>query len=170
MNKGTTGQNEGARNEDGSEGKEPLFHMEKAISEWEERKKRNSNVLVMNVNESTKHNKEERTQDETDRVRRLFSELQLTGNGFKVFRIGKFDPDKVRLLKVIFNNESDARHVIYNRNKIPGNVKVFRDQTKVQRDYYKCIKEKLKEYTDRGDTTKTIKYINSIPTIVNVKN
>ncbi|KAG5885297.1 hypothetical protein JTB14_002854 [Gonioctena quinquepunctata] len=141
-----------------------LFQTVEAISEWEERKKRSKNIIITNISESTKNDKTQRTLDEIDKV-------QLLDHNVKVFRQGKFDPNKIRLVKVIFNTEKDAKQVSFNKNKLPGSVKVFFDQTMIQREYYKHVKDnKLKEMVEKGDTSKTIKYVNSVPKIVNLKN
>ncbi|KAG5876243.1 hypothetical protein JTB14_032418 [Gonioctena quinquepunctata] len=147
-----------------------LFQTEEAISEWEERKKRSKNIIITNKSESTKNDRTQRTLDEIDKVQHLLSDIQLLDRNVKVFRLGKFDPNKLRLVKVIFNTEKDAKQVFFNKNKLPGSVKVFFDQTMIQREYYKHVKDKLKEMVEKGDTSKTIKYVNSAPKIVNLKN
>lgn len=57
--------------------------------------------------------------------------------------------------------------ILKNKNKlaIPG-IYIYNDQTKMQRNYYLSIKEKLKERTERGETDIRIKYVNNIPTII----
>ncbi|KAG5886957.1 hypothetical protein JTB14_011913 [Gonioctena quinquepunctata] len=146
-----------------------LYQTEEAISEWKERKKRSKNIIT-NISESTKNDKTQRTLDEIDKVQRLLSDIQQLDRNVKVFRLGKFDPNEIRLVKVIFNTEKDAKQVFFNKTKLPGSVKVFFDQTMNQREYYKHVKDKLKEMVEKGDTSKTIKYVNSVPKIVNLKN
>lgn len=66
------------------------------------------------------------------------------------------------------NSPEDAINVLKNKQliKIPS-VKIFSDQTVAQRQYFQKVKIELQELIAKGDHSKTIKYINNKPTIVN---
>lgn len=64
----------------------------------------------------------------------------------------------------------EAVKILKNRHQIIGkisNLRIYGDQTKKQRDYYKIMKNKLDSIIASGDNTKIIKYVNGVPQIVN---
>lgn len=144
-----------------------VSQFENCISEMEQRKNRSKNIIIMNVKESSKPDRNERIAEETQTIKKLLENIKLSDNNFKLFRLGKYTQERNRPLKVCFNSSADAVEVLRNRTKINiPNLLIFGDQTVQQRDYYKFIKARLNALIAGGDNTKTIKYINSVPTIV----
>lgn len=144
--------------------------MEEMLVEWEDRKRRSKNVIMTNVSESVKANKNERIIDEKQKVEKILKDIDIKENNFQVFRLGRFEQNRTRLIKVVFTSENDAKQVLINKKKLPNNVKAFNDQTPKQREYYNSVKKKLNEMIRNGDSTKIIKFVNSVPTIVVKKN
>jgi hypothetical protein len=137
------------------------------INEIEERSKRRKNVIIANIKESEKVNGHERKIDDKNTVINILSPIGITMDRIKVFRLGKFNKENNRLIKIIFETEDDAITILKNKNKIKvPRLRIFNDQTKMQIDYYKKLKGKLQAMQDNGDMNKGIKYINGRPTIV----
>lgn len=103
-------------------------------------KSKRTNNIILNVKESALINKTEREKDEVDTVKKLFNEGDLNLENFKAYHIGKFDENKNRPVKVIFNNSDEPiektkkKRFIF--NKILS-IKVFKDQIPMQREYSK---------------------------------
>lgn len=71
----------------------------------------------------------------------------------------------LQILQSKYDVVSVFKNIKSDRNVIPRGIKIFSDQTKQQKEYYMKIKRQLEELiTD--ESSKTIKYINNIPTIV----
>lgn len=140
---------------------------EEMMMELIERQKRECNIMVMNVKEPQSLTSGTRRQEDLNSAINLLKDFNVDTTDLKVFRVGKVAPNKNRLLKIILKSRHDAIAVLKNRENIPQGVKVFADQTKKQRDYYLSIKSQLEERMAAGDTTKTIRFINNVPTIVN---
>lgn len=140
---------------------------EEVIQEVYDRQTRSKNIIISNIKESAEKNRKERLADESSTIQGILDLFQIEETySFKIQRLGKFHPDKTRLIKVMFPEESVPKLILKTKNKVqvPG-VKIFADQTKLQRDTYRALKHQIKD-----DNTKTIKYINNIPRIVDKNN
>lgn len=137
------------------------------ISELEERQKCAANIILTNIKESSAANRQNRIQDEQRAVKEILQKTEIQITDFHLQRLGKYDPNKNRPIKILMPNKHLAVQILKNRDKIniPG-VKLFSDQTKMQRNYYLSLKQKLEEFRKNGDDSKTIKYINNMPKIV----
>lgn len=137
------------------------------ICELEERQKCASNIIITNIKESSANNRQSRTEDEMKVVKEILGKTGTQVSDFQVHRLGKYQANKNRPIKVLMQNKHLAIQILKNSNKvgIPG-VKIFNDQTKMQRNYYLSLKQKLEEYKRNGDDSKTIKYVNNVPKIV----
>lgn len=144
-----------------------LNNEEDLISEMLDRQKRMSNIIVYNVNESHQKSQAERNIEDKEAILNILEGVDVNKNNIKLFRLGKFITGKVRPIKVILNSAEDAKHILKNKQliKIPS-IKIFADQTLVQRQYFRKVKAALQELIDSGDTSKTIRYVNNKPTIV----
>lgn len=145
------------------------INAEEFMNEISERQKRASNVVVLNINESNKTVVSQRIEEDKNSIKQILDGIEVDTTNIKVYRLGKFLPNKVRPLKVCFSTRNDAITVLRNKKliKIPS-IKIFADQTKVQRDYFIKIKKQLEEFKERGEI-KIIKYINNIPTLVDLR-
>lgn len=140
---------------------------EEIITELFERQKRESNIMVMNVKESQAAAPHVRKQEDIDTIKSLFQRVEVDLDRINVFRVGQVALNKNRLIKVVMNGRQDAVTIFKNKNLLPPGIKIFSDQTKSQREYYLSVKNKLNEQIASGDTSKTIKYVNNVPTIIN---
>ncbi|CAG9773588.1 unnamed protein product [Ceutorhynchus assimilis] len=139
--------------------------MEDVIAEMEERRYRANNVIILNINESLKASRGERLEDEKQTVLEALESVNITDRNISIQRLWKYVQNRCRPLKVSFANPNDAKEVLKNRRNLP-NMKMFADQTIKQQKYYKTIKQKLLDIIANGDNSKTIRYINTVPTIV----
>lgn len=142
-------------------------NMEDIISEMLDRQNRASNVIVFNIKESVKKTQAGRNEDDNESVKTILADFPVDWSSVKLFRLGKFSVGRNRPIKVLFNSVSDAKQILRNRNrlKVPG-IKIHADETKAQRDYFHKVKSRLDELIAGGDNSKTIKFVNSKPTIV----
>lgn len=135
------------------------------VQEIQERQSRASNIIIHNIKESGGKNKQERIREDTESTKNIIDNINNVVVK-RTFRLGKYVVGKNRPIKVILNSPEEALSILKNKHKvdIPG-IGIYNDQTKMQRNYYLSIKEKLKERLEKGETNLRIKYMNGIPTI-----
>lgn len=140
------------------------------IQEIHQRQIRAANVIVCNIQESKEKNRLDRARDDTENVKKILGKLSEHVTVNKTFRLGKYSDNKNRPVKVTLSSTEEVLHVLRNKREItlPG-IKVFADQTKMQQQYYLEVKNKLNVLLGQGETNKSIKYINGIPTIVELR-
>lgn len=136
-------------------------------SEIEERNRRRNNVIVFNVEESAEEDREKSLNDDRKRIYNLLrvADQALTIADMKCFRLGKKDRNKPRPVKVILNNQSHVSELMKNRTKIQGSIKIFRDQTVIQRNLFLKLKDELNTRTRKGEKNLYIKFVKGAPRI-----
>lgn len=140
---------------------------EDMISEMIDRQRRASNIMVANIKEPLGNSQDERSETDKKSIKDILKNINIDTTDIKVYRIGKFNPGKDRLVKVVLNSSNEALTVLKNKRNIHiPSIRIFSDQTKQQRDFYRSIKKQLDDLKASGDDTKTIKYINNKPVIV----
>lgn len=140
---------------------------EQIIRECQERKKREKNVIFVGITEHVSLSTQERIQSDERAVLSITSEINRDiPKPIMIFRIGKYNPNKTRSIKVCYDNSETALLLLRNRGKLSENIKIFSDQTLAQRKYYLNTKEELRRRMNNGETDLTIKYINGIPNII----
>ncbi|KAJ8980532.1 hypothetical protein NQ317_008329 [Molorchus minor] len=139
-------------------------NMEDVISEIIDRQSRATNVIIFNVNESSNNTKVGRLQDDREAVINILEDYAVDKTDLKLFRLGKISPNKMRPIKLTLKSAEEAKYILRNKLvKTPG-IKIVADQTKAQQEYFKKVRADLLALEDN---TKTIKFINNKPTIVN---
>lgn len=152
----------------GEESKALTLSEEDLIGEMMERQSRASNIIIYNVNESKKKSQQERNNEDINTVQEILENFDFDKGKIKSFRLGKFLPSKIRPIKAILPSPENVKQILKNRELIKGpSVRIYLDQTIMQREYFKKIKNELQALIDSGDANKTIKFINNKPTIVN---
>ncbi|KAL3287328.1 hypothetical protein HHI36_001803 [Cryptolaemus montrouzieri] len=126
----------------------------------------NSSGTNMDQNQENAVGADDRRKDDLNAVRNLLGGCNVDLQNLQVIRIEKVSPNKNRLTKVIMKSKLEVVEMLRNKQSIPQVNKVFRDQTIKQKDYYMKIKNELQDLISKGDNSKTIKFINEIPTIV----
>lgn len=142
--------------------------VESFMFEMQERQTRVCNIIVTNIQESSQTTRTSRINEDTSTIKNILRpsgiEEQYVNYNCKIQRLGKYEEGKNRPVKVILPSRDHAVFILKNKNKINiPNVKIFGDQTKMQREYYFKLRKQLE---DLKDDSKVIKYINNIPKIV----
>ncbi|KAG5889191.1 hypothetical protein JTB14_019208 [Gonioctena quinquepunctata] len=111
-----------------------------------ERQKRAANIIMLNLNEFNKTVHSQRIDEDKNAVKEVLQNIDVPLGNINVFRIGTFQPNKVRPLKVGFSSSNDVLVVLKKKKsaRVP-NVKNFADQTKSQRDYFNKMKTQLEK-------------------------
>lgn len=146
---------------------------ESIIYEINERRRRASNVIIFNAEESSSDNLNDKIEHDKKQCIEIIKHVaDINLDEVKVIRLGKNADGKVRPLKVILRNEVDALSVLRNKKKLPrtSKVSIQSDRTPMQRDYFNKIKAELTSRQDKGENDITMKYIRGIPTITKLKN
>lgn len=146
-----------------------LFLGEQIMQEMQHRVNRERNIVLVGLPEQIASTSEDRlSRDEAD----VFRTISLVCTGIpkpsKVFRIGKLQPGRNRSIKVCFETTEPAKKLLRNRNKLQTGLKIFSDQTPIQQNFMKNLREELRRRQENGETNLTIKYINGTPTITKI--
>jgi hypothetical protein len=142
------------------------FSPEQLVNEINERQKRASNIIVFNVNESSKALRSDRISDDKNAISQILQDINVNVNNIDVFRLGKFQQNKIRPMKVCFRTREEALQVLKNKKSIrTPNIKIVADQTRAQREYFDKVKTKLDELK-RNSENKIIRFVNNVPAIV----
>lgn len=131
------------------------------INEIEERKFRAKNIIIFEINESNEENAVDRINHDKQKVADIIPDINK--DNIKVTRLGKFVINKKRPVRVMFQNEHQAKEIL---RKKKGDKRVKNDLTPVQRSKLTDLQNKLKEKIDKGDQGWTIKYISGQPTLM----
>ena len=152
-----------------SENKAPQLD-ESLISEVSERFKRKNNIMIYNLEESDLSDDAKRLKADEKKIQDLLNSLiKFDTNSIKQFsRLGKAVKDKVRPIKVTLTESDIATSILRNKDKCPDPVKIASDQTTMQRDYLRKLRNEL-DTINKDAVTKTIKFVRGIPTIVELE-
>lgn len=143
---------------------------ENVISEMAERENRKRNILVFGVKESTGTTQQDRIKTELETVKRMIrqvdNEVPLTD--LRVFRLGAYNENRIRPIKVLFPTKDEALKVLRNKNKVPEGALWYikYDQTSMERAHLKQVLATLEERKIKGETNLKVKYMNGVPKIV----
>lgn len=142
---------------------------EKMYREVQERGEREKNVILMGIPEQQSTNAQERTSKDMLDVLNITATIDKDiAKPIKVIRIGKFNPEKVRKVKVCYETNIPAKFLLRNKSKLPEHIKVYSDQTPAQYKYLQKIKAELARRQASGESNLTIKYIQGTPCITEI--
>ncbi|CAH2087022.1 unnamed protein product [Euphydryas editha] len=141
---------------------------ENAITEIKEREFRSKNIVINGIPEPQSLNREERMSMDKKEVNNILKKLNQTYPEPKImFRLGKFNANKTRPIKVCFNSQEVVKSILRKRKDIDiETIKIYSDQTPQQQKYLKNLKDELKRRLESGQKDLGIKYINSVPRII----
>lgn len=155
--------------------RQSMLATESAIQEMAERANRANNLIVYDIPESSSDVVEQRI--EHDKKECVAVMQNVTGkvkfDGIKLFRLGarkSVAGARPRPLKVVLHSKRDALEVLRNKSKLSKPSSIVADQTPMQREYMKHLREELTKRTNDGETDITIKYVRGQPTIVKTTN
>lgn len=146
-----------------------VSQLEPAVQEMQEREYRAANILLFGVKESDTVTKDERITQENKTVEEILQRIDSTvTREIKVRRLGKYEPQKVRPIKVTFPSKAIALGILKQRSKLSSNEAIYikSDQTVNQRNYLKAIIAEMETRIQEGEQNLRIKYVNSVPKII----
>lgn len=149
-----------------------MLATESAIQELAERGKRANNLIIYDIPESSSDQPLQRQEHDTEECKTIIASLTKKVNceDIKVIRLGRQNSKNGNLprpVKVIMKSKTDAIEVLRNKSKLTKPTKIQPDQTVMQREYLKYLRDELERRTSNGETDLTIKYIYGQPKIVN---
>lgn len=138
-----------------------------AINELEERRDKSKNVLLMNVPESKSETQACKMKDDMNMVLSVIDGFDnLRKDNIRISRIGREEPNKVRPIKVTFNDCVDARYLLQNSRIIRGAVRAKPDMTIKQREQLRTLWKEVEDRRAAGEENLIVKFFNSVPKIV----
>lgn len=137
------------------------------MSEIAERQKSESKVIVLNVPESKKSTGTDRLQDDREKLATLIlQELSHALPKIKIRRLGKPAEGKTRPLLLDTPSPEEAR-MLLKAKPADGSSSIFKHYlTHAQQRQLNSLRAELRELENSGDQSKTIKFINGVPKIV----
>lgn len=141
---------------------------EDLIREINERSNREKNLIIVGIPElHGSDTNERRLNDEKEVLNIISSIISHTFTSLKTSRIGKYNANKDRSIKVYLDSPATAKEILKNKDKISHkDVKIFSDRTPAQQLYMKELKKELLTRKENGEQDLIIKYINGHPKIV----
>lgn len=146
----------------------PSMKAEEIITELNERCERSKNLLVSGISEPTSKDPKERQEHDRTMVWNILKSIDPDCvEPKKVFRLGKYNPNKKRPIKACFESQNITKYILRHKSNVKNSeVKIFGDQTPQQQAYMKTLTEELDHRTKNGEINLRIKYIKGIPKII----
>lgn len=140
---------------------------EKLIMELKERASRETNIIIFGIPENTNSiaiaRQDYDLQQVLKHIKGIYADCP---QPLKLFRLGRYRSDNHRPIKVCFTSRDTVMHILRNKSNMSKDIRVYSDQTPMQRDYYNKIRNELQNRQENGESNLTIKYINGIPKIM----
>lgn len=146
-----------------------ISEMDSIANEIDERNRRKRNIIVCNVEENSHSKLDDVIREDKSRICTLLGTIDpsVTASDLKCFRLGRRNNNKPRPIKVILKHENQVIEIMKNRFKLSAPIRVYRDQTVIQRNKYMKLKDELKIRGQNGEKDLIIKFIKGIPRIIN---
>ncbi|KAF6197332.1 hypothetical protein GE061_020312 [Apolygus lucorum] len=145
--------------------------IEETFAEFDDRRRRASNVLIYDFPESTAPRSIDAQGDDLKNLEESLNKLSpdFVDSLRRTTRIGLPRPNVCRPLKVVLDSSITAtKLLIANRASNPSVFSsMSSDKTQMQRDYLKKLRSELKTKIENGEPS-TIKYKSGVPTIVSL--
>ncbi|CAG5096684.1 Protein of unknown function [Cotesia congregata] len=136
------------------------------ISELNERKKRESEVIIINVLESKKPPGVDRRQEDVEIIKTLIPpDISNLLPDIKLRRLGKPTQGKTRPVLLYTPSSKVARAIIKSKPATETNIKFKFSLTQAQQQHLSTLRAELDELAENEDINETIKYINGVPKI-----
>lgn len=147
---------------------------EEMTSEITDRLNRKKNLLIYGVPEQ---NQQASSDDRILADKRVVTDILgvvkpgTCSDYIKPVRLGKFDKNKSRPIKIELNNEQEVVNIIRNVKKLKNSrdfvgMSLSYDRTPKQIAYYKKLRKELEERQEAGESNLKIKYERGVPIIV----
>lgn len=142
---------------------------EDIIAEINERKRREVNVIALNVPESKKADGKERLEEDRAQLATILPpEMVNQTKDIKLRRLGRQSAGRTRPLLIETKSTSDARTIFKYKPDQDTRVVFKPDLTPAQQKHLSSLRTKLETLNVNGKSNKTIKYVNGIPKIVDI--
>ena len=135
----------------------------KVVDDFFDKDKRKKNIILHNLPEPRAGTLEQRSQEDINQFLEMVKEtFRLRVSVAKSFRVGKANPDKPRLLVVTLENE-DVKHELLKmapqlRHSVRwGNIYLSPDQTKVEREASRKLRDELRSRRAAGEQSLVIR-------------
>lgn len=148
---------------------------EEIVAEVNDRNSRKSNLVIFGLVEPEQSQSPENRQKlDKDNIKDILNAL-LPDEDFdylRPVRLGKYTPNKIRIVKITLANEPMVHKLIKNTSKLKNmeeykHISISLDRTSRQINFYKKLKIQLSDRNNNGENC-GIKYINGVPKIVNL--
>lgn len=138
--------------------------VDRIATEVNERKKRESNIIMYDIPESTSETSSIAYDADMNNARQYLNNINENIHIFKILRLGKRSA-KPRPLKIVLKSPDDVKLVFKNRDKLPNN-RVKNDYTPMQQQQLRKIYDELQQRKNNGENDIMVKFINNTPTII----
>lgn len=143
------------------------LNVEDFITEMQERTIRAKNIIIVGIAESgLKGPAERRESDKQEVLKTTRSILVDCPEPDKVIRLGKFNSNKNRPIRVCYKSDETPKTLLRNKRNKDDPIKFFSDQTVNQQKNLRKLKKELETRVQKGETNLQIKYVKGTPKIV----
>lgn len=143
---------------------------EEIVSELNERGHRSKNIIISGVSEPNANNPSERREEDKTTVLKIINTIVRHTSNLepeRIYRLGKYQSDKCRHLKVCFSSPDIVKSILKNKQNLKEEkIKIFSDQTPQQQEYMAMLKQRLENRIASGEDNLCIKYIRGVPKII----
>lgn len=148
-----------------------LFKYEDFMSETRDRLIREKNIIISGIDEIQSTNSEERRNYDVSQVNKMIKfAVPNCSEPIKAIRLGKYNCNRSRPIKVIFKSPETPKLILKNRTKIQQEkFKIYSDETPQQKKYRLNLRVELERHINEGEKDITIKYIHGIPKITKIE-
>lgn len=138
------------------------------LAEMKEQSYRDKNIIIHNIPENMSLSQTESMNTDIASVKKILSDMDssTTNIDLKIYRLGIRKTDKPRSIKVEFPEAKWPKILLKKKNTLKNNIRMYQDQTFLQRKQLTDLREELEKRKSSGETDITIKYLNNNPTIV----
>lgn len=133
-----------------------------------ERMERSKNIIISGIREIHIDSMEKRREmDRSEVKKQLLIIYPNCPEPLKIFRLGKYDGNKTRPLKVCFSSSEISKTIVKNKSKLTDpSIKIYSDQTPSQRQTMSNLRDELRHRREKGENNLIIKYIKGNPKII----
>lgn len=140
---------------------------EEFFKEIQERNSRTKNLIISGMPEPYDMDSKHRRQNDQQEVVKILNTLiDKCPEPVKILRIGKYNKERNRHIKICFTDSETPRIILNNKTKLSSTLRIFTDQTPMQQELFKETKMELNRRLLAGETNLIIKYIKGIPKVI----
>lgn len=145
-----------------------IYTVNDVMVEMQEREIRRKHLIIIGIPEIKTTDKKERIKYDLEESIKISKLVESTCQGpVRTMRLGKYEAEKTRPLKAIFNSAEEVKAILSNKENIEDdNIKIYSDRTPQQQKHLKDLKEELKTRTQNGETGLKIKYVRGVPKLI----